>query len=69
MKLHKFFILAFVTFVLVTGLPVQAQETQTETTLTVPITVDRGPEDALERGNPRSSIIGYLKAANEFNWG
>ncbi len=68
MKLHKFFILAFITFALVTGLPVQAQETQTETTLTVPITVDKGPEDALERGNPRSSIIGYLKAANEFNW-
>ena len=23
---------------------------------------------ALERGNPRSSIIGYLNAASEFNW-
>ena len=68
MNLPKFFILAFITFSLVTGLPVQAQEKQTETTLTVPITVDKGPEDALERGNPRSSIIGYLKAANEFNW-
>ncbi len=65
-KSHKFFILAFVSFVLVTGLPVQAKEKQIETT--VPVTVDAGPQDALDRGNPRSSIIGYLDAASAFNW-
>ena len=68
MKSHKFLILAFAAFVLVTGMPVQAQEKQVETTVAVPIAVDTGPEDALARGNPRSSIVGYLEAANEFNW-
>ena len=68
MKLHKFLTLAFVTVALASGLPVHAQEKQVETTVTVPISVDTGPEDALERGNPRSSIIGYLQAAKEFNW-
>ena len=68
MNLHKFFILALVTFALASGLPVHAQEKQIETTVTVPISVDTGPEDALDRGNPRSSIIGFLQAANEFNW-
>jgi len=53
---------------LVNCLPVQAQEQATKTTVVVPITVDKGPEDALDRGNPRSSIIGYLTAASEFNW-
>ena len=68
MNLYKLFALAVVASVLVSCLPVQAQEKQTETTLTVPVIVDTGPEDALERGNPRSSIIGFLAAANEFNW-
>ena len=68
MSLYKLFALALVTSVLVICLPAQAQENQTETTLTVPVTVDKGPEDALDRGNPRSSIIGFLTAATEFNW-
>ena len=68
MNLPKSLILAFVAFVLATALPVHAQEKQVETTVTVPITVDTGPQDALDRGNPRSSIIGYLEAANTFNW-
>ena len=66
--LRKLRVLAFIAFFLVNCLPVQAQEQATETTVVVPITVDKGPEDALGRGNPRSSIIGYLTAASEFNW-
>jgi MscS family membrane protein len=30
--------------------------------------VDRGPEDALGRGNPRGSIIGFLNAASELDF-
>ena len=67
-NLQKLFSLALVTFFLITCLPLQAQDQATETTVVVPVTVDSGPEDALERGNPRSSIIGYLTAATEFNW-
>jgi MscS family membrane protein len=67
-SLRKLRVLAFIAFFLVNCLPVQAQEQATETTVVVPITVDKGPEDALDRGNPRSSIIGYLNAASEFNW-
>jgi MscS family membrane protein len=51
---------------------VQAQEKTTETTVAVavavPVTVDKGPEDALGRGNPHDSIIGYLEAAHAFQW-
>ena len=48
----------------------QAQEETTPdaVTVAVPVPVDKGPEDALNRGNPRSSILGYLAAASEFNW-
>ena len=67
-NLRKFCVLAFIAFFLVNCPPVQAQEQATETTVDVPITVDKGPEDALDRGNPRSSIISYLGAASEFNW-
>lgn len=68
MKPQKIYVLALIAMFLVTCQPVLAQEQTTETTVVVPITVDKGPEDALERGNPRSSIIGFLKAASEFNW-
>ena len=67
-NLQKLYVLAFIALFLVNCLPVQAQEQATEHTVVVPVTVDKGPEDALERGNPRSSIIGYLTAASEFNW-
>ena len=47
----------------------QAQEVSTEAvTAPVTVTVDRGPDDALGRGNPHDSIIGYLEAANAFQW-
>jgi len=67
-NLQKLGPLAFVTVFLFTCLPLQAQEQATETTIVVPVTADKGPEDALERGNPRSSIIGFLSASSEFNW-
>jgi len=68
MNSPRFLTLLLVLSSLLNCLAVQAQEQQTETTITVPVTVDKGPEDALERGNPQSSIKGYLKAASEFNW-
>lgn len=65
--MHKMICLALI---LLFGLPVQAQEDKTESVMavTVPITVDKGPEDALGRGNPQGSIIGYLEAASAFDW-
>ena len=44
MNLYKLFALALVTSALFNCLTVQAQENQSETTLTVPVTVDKGPE-------------------------
>ncbi len=51
------------------GAPVQAQEQETIThTVEIPVGVDRGPEDALHRGTPRSSIVGYMQACSEFDF-
>ena len=48
---------------------VQAQEATPEPpVVTAPVTVDKGPEDALGRGNPHDSIVGFLKAAAVFEW-
>ena len=56
-------------FFLATFSPAQAQEDQPEVVVvTTPVKVDKGPEDALGRGNPRGSVIGFLTAASEFNW-
>jgi len=69
MKLHRCSVVALAAVLLVTFLPVQAQEDQPEVVVvTTPVTVDKGPEDALGRGNPRGSVIGFLTAASEFNW-
>jgi MscS family membrane protein len=68
MKLHKLYVPAFLVILLANCLAAQAQQQQTETAVIVPITVDTGPEDALGRGNPQSSITGFLAAASEFNW-
>lgn len=68
MNPRKLFLLTLISSFLVNCLPVQAQEQPTETTVAIPVVVDKGPEDALDRGNPQSSIIGYLNAASEFNW-
>jgi MscS family membrane protein len=59
-----------IALILLSCLPVQAQEEQTEpgVAVAVPVTVDNGPEDALGRGNPRGSITGFLISASEFNF-
>jgi len=50
---------------------VQAQEAPAETetvAVTVPVQVNKGPEDALNRGTPRSSAIGYLESCSTFDF-
>ena len=70
MKLLHLSVVALAAILLGTFSPVQAQESQPETVIvtTAPVAVDKGPEDALGRGNPRGSVIGFLTAASEFNW-
>jgi MscS family membrane protein len=69
MKLHYFCAAVVAAVVLISSPGVQAQDTQPETVaIAIPDTVDRGPDDALNRGNPRGSITGYLEAAATFNW-
>ncbi len=48
----------------------QAQEEPAETTTAVVVqeVVDKGPEDALNRGTPRGSIIGYLDASAKLDF-
>jgi len=43
-------------------------EASTGTPATAPVVVDRGPEDALNRGTPRGSIIGFLEASSVFDF-
>jgi MscS family membrane protein len=51
------------------GTPLQAQEEVTETTtVEVPIPVDKGPEDALNRGTPRGSVVGFLDTSSKFEF-
>jgi MscS family membrane protein len=51
------------------GTSLQAQEEVTETTtVEVPIPVDKGPQDALNRGTPRGSILGFLEACSTFDF-
>lgn len=47
-----------------------AQEDKVEEADTPPATVEpnRGPQDALGRGTPRGSIVGYLSSASEFKF-
>ncbi len=70
MKSLRFSTAMLAVVLLVNFSPAQAQEDQPETIVvtTTPVKVDKGPEDALGRGNPRSSVIGFLTAASEFNW-
>lgn len=68
MKTQKSCVLTVLAFFLINCLPLQAQDQVTDTTVIKPVTEDKGPQDALDRGNPRSSIIGFLNAASDFNW-
>ena len=49
---------------------VLAQDEPAEKTTAVVVqeVVDKGPEDALNRGNPRGSIVGYLQAAADLDF-
>jgi len=69
MKLLHFRSAAIAIILLSSPALIQAQEAQAESAAgTVPETVDKGPDDALGRGNPHDSIVGYLAAASEFKW-
>jgi MscS family membrane protein len=70
MKIHHIITSVISVILMVAVGMVQAQETQPESTaVTAPVAVvDKGPEDALGRGNPHDSIIGYLEAAHAFQW-
>jgi MscS family membrane protein len=68
MKQFCLFSLLALTFVLLpAGLEAQDPgQTPSETTaIVVPVVEDTGPEDALNRGTPRGSILGYLLASAE----
>lgn len=50
-------------------LDAQEPNQTTETVaVTIPIAVDKGPEDALNRGTPRSSAIGFLESSAQFDF-
>ena len=50
-----------------TGLA-QDEPVETSTAVVVQEVVDKGPEDALNRGTPRGSIVGYLEASSELDF-
>ena len=69
MNLHHYVTAVIAAVILLSFSSAQAQETQPESTVVAALeTVDKGPEDALGRGNPRDSIVGYLDAASAFQW-
>ncbi len=69
MKLHHLLSVTLCSVALFFNVSALAQEeTEDVATAAFPAAVDKGPEDALNRGNPRSSIAGFLTAASEFNW-
>jgi MscS family membrane protein len=62
--------LIFISFLLWStgfGAALMAQQPGGETAA-VPVPVDTGPEDALNRGTPRGSIVGYLEACSKFDF-
>ena len=46
----------------------ESEQAGTTVAVQVPIQVDKGPEDALGRGTPRGSIIGFLKATSDLQF-
>jgi len=70
MKLHHYTATVIAAVLIASTVTVLAQDTppETVTATTLPTPVDKGPDDALGRGNPRDSIVGYLDAASKFNW-
>lgn len=68
MKLKDIFSNLFFISALLISVPSIAQEqTPGAPTEAVPV-VDKGPEDALNRGTPRGSIVGYLEACAKFDF-
>jgi MscS family membrane protein len=69
MKLHYTILAAIAALILISSSSAQAQKEPAGTeAVAAPVTIDKGPEDALGRGNPHDSIIGFLAAAAEFKW-
>lgn len=71
MKLHNVFTTSCLALTLLLVSPAEAQDPKDAETVAVAVpipVVDKGPEDALNRGNPRDSILGYLDAASSFKW-
>ena len=66
MKLKGFYTILFSICALLISAQSIAQE-QTAGTVTEAVG-DKGPEDALHRGTPRGSIVGYLQACAEFDF-
>jgi len=72
MKLQPSIRVVFATLIFFSSLSLSAQSQEepkdTVVAVTVPVPENKGPEDALGRGNPRSSIVGFLDATSAFNW-
>jgi MscS family membrane protein len=69
MNLHHYVTAVIAAVILLSFSSAQAQEAQPESTaVAAHETLDKGPEDALGRGNPHDSIVGYLDAASAFQW-
>lgn len=69
MKIHYLYALVVLTILAIPVAPLSAQEENTETVaVAVPIASKKGPEDALNRGTPRGSAIGFLEACSVFNF-
>jgi len=69
MKVDKLLFAAFLILAFGFNTTVTAQDEVTESaTVMVPIPVDTGPEDALNRGTPRGSITGFLEACSTFDF-
>jgi MscS family membrane protein len=54
--------------VILLGFSVMAVAQEQKVVVTTPVAVDTGPQDALNRGTPRGSIIGFLEACSAFDF-
>jgi len=68
MKLNGIFKSALLIFPLLLSVSAMAQETAPVEVTKTATPVDTGPEDALNRGTPRGSIIGYMEASAAFDF-
>jgi MscS family membrane protein len=50
------------------GVPAMAQAVAVEKPTETAVPINKGPEDALNRGTPRSSIIGFMEATSAFDY-